>query len=239
MARSTTRRALAALLALGVLGLSGLRAQDVTVKGKIRVGQHRQQLEKGKLYHVKVEADGFRPLVSIRPGYFVYVNSGENDTFQAYFMPRETRQYALVVAPDLFDELGEGSLKYTATITNIPLAAKPLLAEAARLTDRDPIYKIPDVDFQKKCHFKAYPLKMKARQFYVIDMEKISENMDPYLYLEGPDGKVVAQDDDSGGDLNARLIFQPRRDGDYRIIATTLSPATGEFRLTVRGQGKK
>jgi hypothetical protein len=50
------------------------------------------------------------------------------------------------------------------------------------------------------------------------------------------DGKIVASDDDSGGDYNARIIFQVRRAGDYRIIATTLRRATGPFTLTVRTQ---
>jgi hypothetical protein len=238
MAESRTRRTLAALLALAGLGLSGLRAQDVTIKGKIRIGQHRQQLEKGKLYRITVDADGFRPLVSIRPDYFIHERSGEGDSFQAHFVPRETRDYTLSITPDLFDDLGQGVLKYTAKIRNIPLAAKPLLAEAAELTNKDPFYKIPDSDSQRKCHFKAYSLKMKAGRFYVINMERKDnlDRMDPYLYLEGPNGKVLAQDDDSGGDLNARLVFQPRRDGEYRIIATTLAPATGEFRLTVRAQ---
>ncbi|HYT88529.1 MAG TPA: PPC domain-containing protein [Gemmataceae bacterium] len=239
MTKWIRRSALAILLALGLLGFSGLQAQDVTVKGKIRIGGHKQKLEKDKLYHVKVEAEGFRPQVNIRPGYFLYANFGEGDTFQGYFLPRETRDYSLSIGPDLGDDLGEGQLKYTVTIKSIPMAAKPLLAEKAKLTNQDPIYKVPEFNLPKKCHFKAYTIKLKAKQFYIIDMEKISEGMDPYLYLEDPSGKIVAQDDDSGGDLNARVIFQPRRDGEYRIIATTLVPATGDFRLTVRGQEKQ
>jgi len=79
---------------------------------------------------------------------------------------------------------------------------------------------------------------MKAGRYYIIDMVK-SSKIDPYLYLEGPNAKVVAQDDDSGGNLNARIVYQPTTDGEYRVIATTLSPATGEFTLTVRTQAKE
>jgi hypothetical protein len=45
---------------------------------------------------------------------------------------------------------------------------------------------------------------------------------------------VVAQDDDSGGDLNARIVYAPPQDGEFRVIATTLNKALGGFTLTVR-----
>jgi len=34
--------------------------------------------------------------------------------------------------------------------------------------------------------------------------------------------------------LNSRIVFRPKKDGDFRIIATTLGQETGEFTLTVR-----
>jgi len=79
---------------------------------------------------------------------------------------------------------------------------------------------------------------MKAGETYIIDLvrpEKIDFNLDPYLFLEDKNKQVVAEDDDSGGNLNARIVFTPKTDGEYRIIATTLVPATGGFTLTVRG----
>ena len=80
-----------------------------------------------------------------------------------------------------------------------------------------------------------FSVKLKARQFYIIDMMRGTEEIDPYLFLEDSEGKIVASDDDSGGNRNARIVFSPRRDSEYRIIATTLSPANGPFTLTVRG----
>src|SRR5690348_5376397 len=109
MGKLTRRWQLAALLAVGAIGLPGLWAQDTTVKGKVRLGQHRLKLEKGRLYRIKVESDGFRPQVSIRPGYFAFGGSrgGDRDTFSDYFAPTDTRSYTLTVGPDLFDDLGE------------------------------------------------------------------------------------------------------------------------------------
>ena len=60
--------------------------------------------------------------------------------------------------------------------------------------------------------------------------------LDPYLYLENPMKNIVAQDDDSGGNLNARILFRATTDGEYRIIATALSDARaiGAYTVTVR-----
>ena len=33
------------------------------------------------------------------------------------------------------------------------------------------------------------------------------------------------------------IVYTPKADGEFRIIATTLTPATGEYTLTVRGPG--
>jgi hypothetical protein len=76
---------------------------------------------------------------------------------------------------------------------------------------------------------------LKARQLYIIDMQRVAKEMDPYLMLEGPGGKVVMQDDDGGGNSNARIIFQARRAGEYRIIASVADKERlGDFTLTVR-----
>lgn len=79
---------------------------------------------------------------------------------------------------------------------------------------------------------------MKSRQLYIIELKSANEDSDydPMLYLETPGGMIVSQDDDSGGDLNARIFFQCRRDGEYRIIATSSDTEVGEFTLTDRTQ---
>ena len=65
--------------------------------------------------------------------------------------------------------------------------------------------------------------------------------LDPYLYLEDvnpamPMQKIVASDDDSGGDLNARIVYRATKDGEFRIIATSLNKTPGDFTVTVREQ---
>src|SRR5262249_14393602 len=57
---------------------------------------------------------------------------------------------------------------------------------------------------------------------------------DAYLRLEDAAGKELAEDDDSGGNLNARIIFSCTKDGNYKVICTCFSEATGNFTLSVK-----
>src|SRR6185295_14069371 len=68
---------------------------------------------------------------------------------------------------------------------------------------------------------------------YQIDM--MSKDFDAYLRLLDPAGKQVAEDDDGGEGLNARINFKAPEDGNYKIIATTFKPgATGKFVLVTK-----
>jgi S1-C subfamily serine protease len=94
------------------------------------------------------------------------------------------------------------------------------------LTDSDPF------DGPKRTRRKLFYLKMQAGKSYQIDHR--STAFDAYLRLEDPNGSQVAFDDDSGGDLNARIVYECRSSGTYRIIATVLAIGTGDFALSVR-----
>jgi hypothetical protein len=84
---------------------------------------------------------------------------------------------------------------------------------------------------KKDCYCKTYKFKMMAGKTYQIDMK--SMELDAYLRLEDSSGKQVAFDDDSGGNLDARIVFQAAKDDTYVIIATTFAGnATGKFTLT-------
>ncbi len=82
---------------------------------------------------------------------------------------------------------------------------------------------------------KVYLMEMKAGRTYVID--HISSAFDAYLRIEDSAGKNLAEDDDGGGSLNARLIFTPVKNDAYRIIATSLTLGrTGAFLLKINGR---
>jgi thiol-disulfide isomerase/thioredoxin len=75
---------------------------------------------------------------------------------------------------------------------------------------------------------------LSAGKTYRIDMIAANPQFDPYLRLLDPKGKQVAEDDDSGDGLNARIIYRATEGGEYKVIATTLLPnQTGKYTLAI------
>ena len=65
---------------------------------------------------------------------------------------------------------------------------------------------------------------------------------DAYLYLIGPNGAIVAFNDDSGATLNSRIpagtgsLFTLPSNGTYKIEATSFQPnETGSYALSLSG----
>jgi len=83
-----------------------------------------------------------------------------------------------------------------------------------------------------RSHRKIYSVKLQAGKTYQIDHQ--SKAFDAFLRLEDAQGTQQAADDDSGGNLNARIVFQCITDGTYRIIATSLNGGFGEFSVTIQ-----
>jgi CHAT domain-containing protein/tetratricopeptide (TPR) repeat protein len=106
-------------------------------------------------------------------------------------------------------------------------ADEPVLKVAGELTRDDPVDPV-----LKKGFHRVYPVKLAADAYYQIDL--VSKDFDAYLRLEDAEGRRLAEDDDSGGDLNARLLYKPDKTDSFRIIVTTYDAAkTGKFLLTV------
>jgi hypothetical protein len=84
---------------------------------------------------------------------------------------------------------------------------------------------------------QIYTFKMQAGSVYQIDHVRTGTNfMDPYLRIEDENGTELARDDDSGGNLNARIIFTCPANGNYHIIATALGApqAAASYTLTIQ-----
>jgi HEAT repeat protein len=100
------------------------------------------------------------------------------------------------------------------------------------LTPGDP----PDMRHGNHFHV-VYVYRMIKGHTYTIDLRSPRDGsfFDPYLRLESPQGQPLAQDDDSGGNLNSRITYRAPEDGSYRIIVTTYAPgAHGQYTLTIR-----
>jgi hypothetical protein len=209
--------------------------KEYTGKGQVKVGVHRVRMEVGKLYLVRVEANGFTPAVTIRPGNFMSTGESfvQGDTFQAYVLPRETREYRITVAPDVNDDELDGQLfDYSVTVTPIPMAPTPLLNEDTKLAFNDPPYQNP-MGGNRGPH-KAFTVNFKAGQVYIITVDVAEKGgLDPYLQVEGAGGKVLAQDDDGGGYPNCRLFLKPKRGGEHRLIVTAVGKGAGAFNIKV------
>jgi WD40 repeat protein len=109
-----------------------------------------------------------------------------------------------------------------------PLGNLVLDVPEAVLTAQDPLHPV------QKRPYKEYVLSLQAGKVYVIDMK--SKELDSYLRLLNPAGKLVEADDDSGGNLNAQIVYVCPESGRYKIIATIYSrdPRLGKFQLTAQ-----
>jgi hypothetical protein len=79
---------------------------------------------------------------------------------------------------------------------------------------------------------KKFTIKLHKDKTYIIDL--VSKDFDAFLRLLDKNGKEVAEDDDGGGDLNARIIYSPTETADHEIVAATLDGQLGKFNLKVR-----
>jgi peroxiredoxin len=112
-------------------------------------------------------------------------------------------------------------------------APKPAagLRVVAKLSGTDP------KDTARNTPCKIYPVLMKSGRVYTIDM--VSTQFDSYLRLEDKNGSQLDEDDDSGGNLNARIVFNCSKDGEYKVICTcfnegSLNQSAGNFTLTIK-----
>jgi hypothetical protein len=87
-----------------------------------------------------------------------------------------------------------------------------------------------DKDLDK--YYKLYTRTFEKGYLYQIDVK--SREFDAFLYLKNS-GTTIAFDDDSGGNLNARLIYDPSETVTLNIWATTYARRTlGSFTVEIR-----
>jgi serine protease Do len=171
-------------------------------------------------------ADCGGPLVDL-DGRALGINIARAGRTETYAIPSEN---VLALLPDL--KSGKLAPAPPPPPPAPPVAKKSdpnvLLQETGKLTDAD----LQDPQ-RKGRRMKSYAVKLAAEEQVTIELN--STEFDAYLRLEDSGGNKIAEDDDSGGDQNAKIVFRASRDGTYRIIVTTFDPnMTGAFTLTVR-----
>jgi len=90
-------------------------------------------------------------------------------------------------------------------------------------------------NMQPRC--KIYNVKMNAGTTYSIILR--SRQFDAYLRLEDAKGARLAENDDGGPGFgfDSHILFTPPVTGTYRVYATSLVPAIGEYTLSVQQAG--
>jgi primary-amine oxidase len=116
---------------------------------------------------------------------------------------------------------------------NTPVKKAPLPKGPVVLNLTDKLSVADSKDPQRKAFRKIHPVMLKEGKSYTIDM--ISTEFDSYLRLEDAMGKRLQEDDDSGGNFNARITFICSKTAEYKIICTSFGPQmTGNYTLTVQ-----
>jgi WD40 repeat protein len=193
----------------------------------------------GRRYRAEMECKATAPCLRLETpdGRPLRENNGLPLARVSFFCTR-SGTYRLSATTNLAGATGEFTLRVqaepmrppgtgNAVVTELKLDRGKAVAKAA-LTPADARDAV-----RQGAYCKVYSLPMEAGKKYQIDM--VSKAIDPFLRLEGPGGLRLAEDDDSGGGLNARIVFNCTKTGTYRIICTTFAERIlGEFTLTVQ-----
>ena len=91
-------------------------------------------------------------------------------------------------------------------------------------------------DSERNGPMQTHVVPLKAGKIYSIRMT--SNNVNSFLRLLDSKDKQLAEDDDSGGGINAEINFSCTKDGDYKVVCTTAQAVNaGNYVLTVKTSG--
>jgi formylglycine-generating enzyme required for sulfatase activity len=140
----------------------------------------------------------------------------------------DDKQFA-VLFPKLNDRDGQGVPLLNAEIDRKPVTVpgKVVFEKKGRITEGDPEFKDPDFPFPAE----RFRVRFRAGQTYQVTMD--SQQIDSLVLLLDRSGLVLAADDDSGGDLNALLVYTAPGDDTYTLVAGSVK-GSGAYVLAVR-----
>jgi hypothetical protein len=190
------------------------------------------QMTAGKTYQIDMRGQGFTPFLRLENPEGMQVADNSNGKLDAHIVYRapKTGDYT-IIATSARESMG----KFTLTVKEVIVPSVALKLEKGLATYEGNLAKTDHRFRGQKVH-KLFTVELEAGRTYQID--QVSRQFDAYLYLEDPAGVIVGEDDDSGGNLNARIIYKADKAGKYHIVATSFNGATaGAFTLTVRQTG--
>jgi hypothetical protein len=208
--------------------LRGPLAFDEVVSGSLAATEARRDIwtfpaTAGERVTLAVETNGPTRLQVAGPnGDWEQVRSTSGQPLGLSFVPAQSGTYDAVVFVDtsrpitysLTLERGYGRL--VANKGPVPLG-QPVTGEIRFVDGRD-----------------LYTFEGRQGQQVRIALDRPGRSrLDPYLELLGPDGRTIAEDDDSGGELNSLIQLTLPQTGTYTIVARGLGDTAGPYVLTV------
>jgi hypothetical protein len=196
------------------------------------------QMEKGKGYQIELQSQAFLPYLRLENSTGQQI-AAEFDRFRMQsaiivHRPTKTEECQIIVTSQNVNATGKFklTLKELTGDEGKPIDLKfekGVVTFNGKLERTDPKFN------GQKIH-KLFVIELQKGSTYQID--HMSKNFDAYLYLESPEGKILAQDDDGGEGLNSRIVHKANETGKYRVIATSLGGAsTGAFTFQIRQTG--
>ncbi|MFO0968456.1 MAG: caspase family protein [Gemmataceae bacterium] len=191
-----------------ILMTSSMGSQTSTALG--RYSAYAQAVNEGLAGSADLDGDGFITLGELRRFAF----------HRTHALVRRTSQ------PEQ-----DGECEYSLSLSeNVKLAVstvQTVFETEGRLTGAEPKDRV-----RKTSNHQLFIVKLEKGVKYTTNL--VSSDFDAFLRLENEESQQIAEDDDSGGDRNAQLIFTATYTGYHRVIVTTYERGgVGAFSLTM------
>ncbi len=204
-----------------------------------RFGDHVVPLEAGRRYEIAATTAAFDAMLR------VYRNQGSDPLAEDDDSGGDRNPRLVFTAPESGDYLvrvtsfgAEGAGPYDLQINALEALPAPITRATASETLSWQVYEgaLEGSDpVEGGMRFDDYAIDLEAGQSAIIRLD--SEGFDPVAKVYAADQRGIqelASDDDSGGGLNAFLLFNPDRSGTYIVRVSAYSTdGTGPYRLRI------
>jgi thiol-disulfide isomerase/thioredoxin len=217
---------------------SKLTNDDTLIDGK-RFKLFKVRLEKGKTYQLDLGSKDIDPYLYLKSADGAKTLAEDDDgggglDSRILYTPEETATYQVGATALTAGQMGDFTLTISAKGAVAKAGGQELKLKDGKAQVQGQLANGDPVEQGKSC--KVFTCKFAQGKSYRLDLD--STDFDAYLMLLGPTGRVVAQDDDGGGNLNSRILWNAEPGGTYRILATSLGGKdVGNFTLTVTEGG--
>jgi predicted Zn finger-like uncharacterized protein len=207
-----------------------LRIQDIAppnqpdVYGPART--YTLPVKTGVQYDFRITKADFNPVLLIPSRAIVIDGNANTKTLEYSYRSILTEDLTFIVT-SRNNQLGN----YTLSVAVEKPTPREVVFDFTDRYSRNDVLMDNDPAEGKLGHVKTYFIPMEAGMGYNIDQRSLA--IDAFLTLYDPDGKIVAEDNNSGGNWNARILFDPKVSGKYKLLASDFKKNTGIFTIDI------